>query len=100
MSELMAGPALAEHVGITYRQFDYWVRRGYIKAARVQGRRTEGTGNYRIFGPDEVRFTEHVAALVHQGMNPKRASQITEKLLTDGFVDLGALRIMTNRRDA
>ncbi len=26
----MNGPQLAEHVGITYRQVDYWTRQGWL----------------------------------------------------------------------
>ncbi|MDO8392465.1 MAG: MerR family transcriptional regulator [Actinomycetota bacterium] len=56
----MSGPVAAEVAGITYRQLDYWERKGWVSASSVQ----QGDGGRRVrrYSPDAV---VRLAALRH-----------------------------------
>ena len=56
----MSGPMAAEVAGITYRQLDYWERKGWVTASSVQ----QGDGGRRVrrYSPDAV---VRLAALRH-----------------------------------
>jgi hypothetical protein len=62
---------LAAAARVSYRQIDYWTRRGFI----VPDPRIPGIGHRRHYAPDEVRRTLVLAALVHAGIGPEIAAK-------------------------
>lgn len=55
---------LADAVGISYRQVDYWVRSGLLRTAAP----VEGSGRSRRFTPAEVKVARVVATLRRLGV--------------------------------
>jgi hypothetical protein len=50
-------------VGLTYRQLDWWLRTGKIE---LTSDATPGSGNNRLWTPEEVRRLKHVVAVYHE----------------------------------
>lgn len=65
---------LAELCGLSFRQIDYWCRRGYL-GERLQHENI-GNGHYRSFLPEEVTLVRHVAQLSRAGFSPARSVEI------------------------
>lgn len=59
---LMSGPAAARHVGVTYRDLDYWCRSGLLGE---QPARSLGSGNARQFGDREIRMLRFIDVARH-----------------------------------
>ena len=51
--------------GASYRQLDYWVRRGYIRGLVDEG--MPGSGRHRRWGADQVRMAHFFAMLARNG---------------------------------
>lgn len=64
---------LAEHVSVTYKRIDYWVRCGYV---RPLGDIRPGTGHTRDFSTHEVQVCEWLARLIKAGFTPAVAARI------------------------
>lgn len=82
-------PVLAD-LPVSYRQFDYWVRRGLIHAP--------GYGSGRLREPltdEEQRVLRHMAHLVADGVTPDRAAELARQLATTGCTVLGGHTITT-----
>lgn len=64
---------LAAVPGLTYRQLDYWTRRGYL---RCVGAQYPGSGVLRFWDPDDVVTLRRVTALADTGMRPSVAFKL------------------------
>lgn len=58
-------------LGITYRQLDYWVRKGYL---RPEGEASPGTGIARQWPAAELDIARRMGRLVAAGFPPERAA--------------------------
>ncbi len=63
--ELPTGPEAAKAAGVTYRQLDYWTRRGYLAARE---RRGTSSGFNRAYLPAEVRVAKWMGVLTALGL--------------------------------
>ncbi len=88
--ELPTGPEAAKAAGVTYRQLDYWTRRGYLKARE---RRGASSGFNRAYLPVEVRVAKWMGLLTAQGMAPSIAAGVARDLDRIGHARLGPLTI-------
>lgn len=81
---------LAEVAGVSYRQVDFWVRKGYIKERSPGG----GSGFLRDFADEEVAVTMKMASLVRIGLKPEPAAEYarlmvehdTDAVTVDGWM--------------
>lgn len=78
----MTSQQLAEHLGLTYRQVDHWVRCGYLQAPESH----PGSGHPRTFRPEDIQVAEVMADLVAAGLLPQRASELAHHWLENGGV--------------
>jgi hypothetical protein len=71
--------------GFTYRQLDYWCRRGYLN---VDG---TGSGHERDFPPIEVAVAELMGVLTRVGFTAAAAADVARLMVEGnlGIVDLG-----------
>lgn len=76
--------AVLDACGITYRQLDYWVRRGYV---HPRDRRKNSSGIPREFSDDELAVAARMGRLIDRGFTPKAAARIAR--VTPGYVHLG-----------
>lgn len=60
---MFTSPAFAQAAGITYRELDYWVRRGVL----VPASDASGSGNVRLFDEAELRVALIVGELRKMG---------------------------------
>lgn len=90
---LMSGPRVAELAGVSYRQFDYWVREGLIPTIEIDGVAGEGTGNHRVFTDAELSIAKWMGELVRQGVKPRVAGPLAEAIHEQGYAHLGMFRI-------
>lgn len=60
--DLYNAQALADKVGATYRQIEYWTTKGYLRTLPVHGAKTEGSGRRRVYGADEVNVARAIVA--------------------------------------
>ncbi|MFZ6741887.1 MerR family transcriptional regulator [Undibacterium sp. JH2W] len=58
--------------GVKYRQLDYWIRGGIIKAS---GRKAKGNGTRRLFTFTDIVEVRAVKRLTESGMRPKALKQ-------------------------
>jgi DNA-binding transcriptional MerR regulator len=63
---------VAEQAGVTYRQLDHWVSRGWLHPESVG----TGTGHERHWPPREVRQAQDMGRLVQFGIPPELAHRI------------------------
>lgn len=63
-------PTTAAVGDATYRQIDYWVRRGWL---RPIGAAAPGSGVPRVFPPEELAVADRMARLVRAGLTPEAA---------------------------
>jgi DNA-binding transcriptional MerR regulator len=68
--------------GASYRQLDYWVRRGYLRPEEA----TPGTGYARTWAPSELRVAARMARLVAAGLTLAAAEKVAR---ASGPMDLG-----------
>lgn len=59
---------LANLIGISFRQIDFWVTKGYLPSVQSMG-----SGNYRRWELSDVVRLSKIAALVQIGFLPERA---------------------------
>jgi hypothetical protein len=60
---LLTSEQVCELAGITYRQLDHWLRRGYITCDRVDLVAPVGTGNPRRYTPEQTHRIRLVASV-------------------------------------
>jgi DNA-binding transcriptional MerR regulator len=70
--------------GITYRQLDYWVRKGWLQP---RDRRQHTAGVPRDFDDEELAVAARMARLIDRGFTPRAAARIAR--VTPGYVHLG-----------
>jgi DNA-binding transcriptional MerR regulator len=73
-------------LGLTYRQLDFWVRKGYLSAA------TPGSGKRRTWSDDELAIAAHMVRLISCGFTVARAAEIARGRSPHGactFLTLG-----------
>lgn len=70
---------IAELVGATYRQIDYWCRMGYL-APEFKG----GSGYFRMWSDEDVGLARKMARLVRAGVVPATAARVAR-----GETDVG-----------
>ena len=68
----MNAPELVDTAGITYRQLDYWTRRGYLRAAEAN----PGCGRDRQYSPDETAVARRMGGLGGAGLTVESAAAI------------------------
>lgn len=66
----MTGQQLAEHIGVSYRQVDFWTRKGYLSATDP----APGSGHARDYPAGEIAIAERMAHLVRFGVTAERAA--------------------------
>ena len=71
--------------GITYRQFDYWVRCGYVRVENT----SDGSGHRRYITDDELEVLTRGVHLVNLGILPATAFPAARALCADGTAALG-----------
>lgn len=59
----------ADPPGMSYRQLDYWVRRGYLRPGNADA----GSGSTRQWPAEELRVAALMARLVDAGLQPATA---------------------------
>ena len=75
----MNGPQAAKKAGITYRQFDHWIRRGYIAGG------CPGSGRRRDISADEFDVLARMAGLVRAGVTPAAAAELARQPIKRGW---------------
>ena len=89
----MNGPQAAQRAGITYRQLDYWLRRGFLGESDSN---TPGSGYVRDLTVTQVERLTQLAALVQAGVRPEvAAAWLDEAQDADGVkvIEHGPVRI-------
>ena len=75
-TDLRERPTLAENsplrYGLTYRQLDYWTRRGYLTAEQSH----PGTGYRRCWPPSEIEVAGRMKRLIDGGMSVMAAVEL------------------------
>lgn len=64
-------PAPFREAGLSYRQVDYWARRGYLRPLGGGG-----SGNYRTWPESEVQIGLRMAILIQGGYTPAAAARL------------------------
>lgn len=65
--------------GLTYRQLDYWTRKGYIHATASN----PGSGHYRTWPEAEQRIAERMARLIKAGFRVDAAAVAARTFVND-----------------
>lgn len=68
-------------LGVTYRQYDHWLRAGYLHP--IGGNEN---GTQRHLSPEELKIAKLMARLVDVGFAPKHAAHYARTAVTDGSV--------------
>ena len=76
------GATACQVTGITYRQLDYWERKGYLRP-HGRPRLTNGSGFPREFSDTEVAIAENMRALIDVGFTVSAASYIAQRIVAD-----------------
>lgn len=64
---------ILKRTGVTYRQLDYWVRRGWVTPERPE---QVSTGHHRTFSAREFVVIDRMARLVLAGVVPDIAAKV------------------------
>jgi hypothetical protein len=80
----MRSTVAADQAGVSYRQLDTWISKGYLKA--IGG---EGTGYSRDLPEPEVRVAREMGKLVRAGMAPPTAERVARELDATAMAHLG-----------
>ena len=86
---LLTAPRLAAHIGVSYRQLDYWVTRGWLTPASVVGHPSRGAGHRRVFMGAEIVKAEHMGRIVSWGARPQVAAVVAAALAETGEARFG-----------
>lgn len=68
----------ADLADVSYRQLDYWIRKGYIRGS------LPGSGHQRNLNGHEVDVLMHLAALVKAGIRVDVAAQVAREWADGG----------------
>jgi DNA-binding transcriptional MerR regulator len=69
---------VCELAGVTYRQLDYWTRRGFIQSCE---RNRSGSGNIRVWDKENVTKVFLMHKLIQAGFAVSRAPKIAADLI-------------------
>lgn len=96
MPRLYRAPQVCALTGATYRQVDYWCRRGYL----VEAVAAQGSGSQRLFDPVAVTTCAVMVRLTGGGLDVGRAAEIAHALVVDGQVEhcVGPARLVLERK--
>lgn len=75
---------------VTYRQFDYWCSKGYL---RTQGDANPGNGYHRHLPAMEEQVLGIMAGLAADGVAPAVAARVARDLVYIGRANLGGITI-------
>jgi DNA-binding transcriptional MerR regulator len=79
MSEhLLSSQQVARQAGLTYRQVDYWSRRGLLGDQRT------GSGNPRRYSPQQAEVVVMMARLLRVGFDLPHAAEYAHILIGTG----------------
>ena len=67
-------PDVADRIGATYRQLDYWIRRGYVEG--MDAFACPGTGYNRTWQAQSLASAERLARLVRAGFVTEVAASL------------------------
>jgi hypothetical protein len=81
-ARLLTSEQVCTLAGITYRQLDHWLRRGYVDCDRADLGVPVGTGNPRRYTPEQTHRIRLVASLVHAGLSVPRAADLINRHLS------------------
>lgn len=84
------GADVPGRAGITYRQFDYWVRRGFLNVQREPG---AGSGVPRLVHWREVQVARLMGELTAVGVEPEVAAAAARQLQEGGAARLGPFEV-------
>lgn len=73
---------VCDDLGITVRQADYWIRRGYLD---VVG---QGSGKTRSISPDEAQVLGVMARLVRAGVRWEDAADLARRIPEGGTITM------------
>jgi len=62
--------------GATYRELDYWTQCGYIAPSATDG--NPGSGNRRLWAPEDVRRVRLMVRAVRSGLAPAVAARVAD----------------------
>lgn len=74
---------VCQRAGVSYRQLDYWSRRGFIPNT------AKGSGVPRQFTETDVDYIEMFAKLVHAGLNHDKVHEVMRL----GLIENGMVRL-------
>ncbi len=80
---------VCDELGISYRQADYWIRKGYLKV-RTAG---QGSGSRVSLSWSEEAALTALARMVKAGMTVEAAVARVPEILEAGFAPGGRLRL-------
>jgi hypothetical protein len=63
----LTSSGVTQHAGLSYRQLDYWVSKGFLRP-EVRWGDPEGKGHGRIWPPREVEIAARMARLLAAGL--------------------------------
>jgi hypothetical protein len=87
-----AWEAVKDIPGITYRRFDHWCSKGYIRFDIERGK-SDGSGNWRTLPEHEVRVVSLMVDLIATlGLRPDAAEPLA-RALAAGATMFGNFRI-------
>lgn len=66
---------ICHRLGVSYRQIDHWVRRGWLRPDQP----IPGSGNPREWTNEELDVARRMAALVNAGISPAVAADAARK---------------------
>lgn len=96
----MRATDLAAAAGLTYRQLDWWVRRGLVtcQQAKPPAPRKRGHGFPREFTEEEARVVIDAGQLVTAGVAPAAAITLARAIHAHGRARLGPYTVTTPQR--
>ena len=77
ISRYFTSKEVVSATNVKYRQLDYWIRSGIIKAS---GRKAKGNGTRRLFTFTDIVEVRAVNRLTESGMRPKALKQCLQHL--------------------
>lgn len=73
-------PDLAGEFGVSFRQLDYWIRKGYLHTAPNE---KTGSGYHRIMEDSEVQVAHYMVRLINSGFTVNAAALIARRLVLE-----------------
>lgn len=83
----MIATDLLPDLGISYRQFDHWCRKGYVPGSA--SRLNRGSGRPRDLNREQVKHLRIMARIVRDGLRPDAADRLAYELRNGRPVKVG-----------